>query len=52
MFSTGKKHTVEVLRDIIRDQVLTCQNTISLSDLNDDNQKPEPMGVKILLTVK
>ena len=46
------KHSVEVLRDIIRDQVLNCSNVITLDDLNGRPEKPEPDADKVLLTVK
>ena len=49
MFNRNK-HAVEILRDIIRDQVLTCPNTISLDDLN--NHEPKPEDVKILRPIK
>ena len=49
MFSTGRKHSVEILRDIVVGLVQDCPNTISLDELN---REPKPEDVKVLIPIK
>ena len=48
----GKQKISEELKVIVKDMIKNCENTISLDQLNNDDNRPEPMAPKILLTVK
>ena len=50
-FSTGKRHSVEILRDLVVGLLeKPCQNTISLSELN--GHEPKPDADKVLIPIK